>query len=82
MFLLENGITNFIKKFFTDTDGNNYIFERYFKDIPEADIQDNIVAMLDQWTAERRPTPVLNAYVYAQLARSAQTMTSDCGDHS
>ena len=66
-FLVQNGIGNFIKEYFTDDDGNNYIFERFFKDVPEGNIEREIRIMMQKWIAKNRPAPILNAHIINRL---------------
>jgi hypothetical protein len=66
-FLIEYGITNFIKEFFTDEHGNNYIFDRFFKDIPFYNIEHEINSMIQEWIEKNRPAPFLNTYVLNRL---------------
>ena len=66
-FLVQNGIGNFIKEYFTDDDGNNYIFERFFKDVPEGNIEREIRIMMQKWIAKNRPSPIINAHIINRL---------------
>ena len=66
-FLVQNGIVNFIRKYFTDDDGNNYIFERFFKDVPEGNIEREIRSMMQKWIAKNRPAPIINAHIINRL---------------
>jgi len=62
-FLIENGIGNFIRKYFKDEQGNNYIIERFFNDIPKNNIEREIRGMMQEWIAKNRPAPILNTYI-------------------
>ena len=66
-FLIENGIENFIIKYFTDNDGHNYIIERFFKDIPRGNIEREIGFMIHDWINLNRPYPILNKHIFKRL---------------
>lgn len=66
-YLIENGIEKFIRKYFTDDDGNNYLLNRFFKNIPEGKINQEIKRMMQDWIEKNRPAPVLNTYVLKRL---------------
>jgi hypothetical protein len=66
-YLIEYGITNFIKEFFTDESGINYIFDRFFKDVPFYNIEYEINSMIQEWIDKNRPAPILNTYVLNRL---------------
>ena len=66
-FLIQNGIVNFIDKYFTDIDGNNYIFERFFSNIPKDNIEQEIRNIMIEWINKNRPAPILNAHIITKL---------------
>ncbi len=66
-FLIENGIANFINKYFTDEDGNNYVIERFFKNIPKSHIEREIKNIMHEWVKKNRPAPILNTYILNRL---------------
>ncbi|MFW9866549.1 MAG: hypothetical protein ACFFEN_10680 [Candidatus Thorarchaeota archaeon] len=66
-YLIENGIENFIRKFFTDEHGNNYILNRFFKNVPKGQIQREIKIMMQEWINKGRPAPILNTYIMKRL---------------
>lgn len=66
-FLIQNGIMNFIDEFFTDDDGNNYIFERFFVNVPKDDIEQEIRNILLEWINKNRSTPILNIQIITKL---------------
>jgi len=65
---------NFIDKYFTDDDGNNYIFERFFKNIPIHNIEQEIKNLLLNWIDKNRPAPILNAQIITQLFYGAPNL--------
>ena len=67
IFLIQNGIVNFIDKYFTDDDGNNYIFERFFANVPKDDIEQEIRNIMTDWINKNRPAPILNAHIITKL---------------
>ncbi len=66
-YLFECGIENFLKKFFTDKHGNNYIIDRFFKNVPESHIEQEIKNMMQEWVKKNRPAPILNIYILNRL---------------
>jgi len=66
-FLIQNGIVNFIYKYFTDNDGNNYIFERFFNNIPLDNIEQEIKNLMLDWINKHRPAPILNSQIITKL---------------
>ncbi len=66
-FLVQNGIENFIKEYFTDDNGNNYLFERFFKDVPKDNIEREIRIVMQKWIEKKRPAPILNAHILNRL---------------
>lgn len=66
-FLIQNGIVNFIREYFTDDDGNNYIFERFFNNVPKDNIEQEIRIMMQKWIEKKRPAPILNAHIIKRL---------------
>ena len=66
-FLIENGIGNFIRKYFKDEQGNNYIIERFFKNIPKDNIERDIRTMMQEWITKNRLAPTLNTYILKRL---------------
>ena len=67
VFLIQNGIVNFIDEYFTDDDGNNYIFERFFKNIPKDNIEQEIKNLMLEWINKNRPAPILNIRIITRL---------------
>ena len=66
-FLIQNGIVNFIDEYFTDDDDNNYIFERFFNNIPMDNIEQEIKNIMLEWINKNRPAPILNAHIITRL---------------
>jgi hypothetical protein len=66
-FLIEYGIANFIKEFFTDKHGNNYIIDRFLKYVPFHKIDQNITSIIQEWIDKNRPAPILNTYILNRL---------------
>ncbi len=66
-FLIEYGIANFIIKYFTDDDGNNYVIDRFFKNVPKSHIEQEIKNMTQEWVKKNRPAPILNTYILNRL---------------
>ncbi|MFX1470578.1 MAG: hypothetical protein ACFFB8_18180, partial [Promethearchaeota archaeon] len=66
-YLIENGIENFIRKYFKDKNGNNYIFNRFFENAPNGKIQQDIKSMFQVWIEKNRPAPILNTYILKRL---------------
>jgi hypothetical protein len=66
-FLIQNGIVNFIDEYFTDDDGNNYIFERFFTNVPKDDIEQEIRNITLEWINKNRPAPILNIHIITKL---------------
>ncbi len=67
LYLLENGIESFITRYFTDTDGHNYIIERFFKSTPKGEMEAEIESMIHNWIKKKRPVPVLNPIIITRL---------------
>ena len=67
IFLIQNGIVNFIDEYFTDDDDNNYIFERFFNNIPMDNIEQEIKSFMHEWINKNRPAPILNAHIITKL---------------
>lgn len=67
LYLIEFGIENFIRKYFTDKNGHNYIIERFFRDIPKGGIEKEIRNMIHQWIKKNRPVPILNTYILEKI---------------
>ena len=67
-YLLENGIENFILKYFTDKHGCNYIVDRFFKDIPKGKIEKQIRVIIQEWVNKHRPAPILNTNILKRLS--------------
>jgi len=66
-FLIQNGIVNFIDEYFTDDDGNNYIFERFFANVPKDDIEQEIRYIMTEWINKNRSAPILNIHIITKL---------------
>ncbi len=66
-FLIQNGIMNFIDEYFTDDDGNNYIFERFFVNVPKDDIAQEIRYIMTEWINKNRSAPILNIQIITKL---------------
>jgi len=66
-FLVQNGIVNFIREYFTDDDGNNYVFERFFNNVPKDNIEQEIRSMMQKWIEKKRPAPILNVHIIKKL---------------
>ena len=66
-FLIQNGIVNFIDEYFTDDDDNNYIFERFFNNIPMDNIEQEIKNLMLEWIKKNRQAPILNAHIITKL---------------
>jgi len=66
-FLIQNGIVNFINEYFTDDNGNNYIFERFFSNIPKDNIEQDIKNLMLEWINKHRPAPILNSHIITKL---------------
>jgi len=66
-FLIQNGIVNFVFQYFTDDDGNNYIFERFFNNIPLDNVEQEIKNMMLIWINKNRPAPILNTHIITKL---------------
>ena len=66
-FLIQNGIVNFIDKYFTDDDDHNYIFERFFSNIPMDNIEQEIKKLVLEWINKHRPAPILNTHIIKTL---------------
>ena len=66
-FLIQNGIVNFIREYFTDDDGNNYVFERFFNNVPKGNIEQEIRNLMHEWNNKNRPTPILNIHIIKRL---------------
>jgi len=66
-YLIENGIENFITNYYTDDDGNNYILNRFFKNVPKGQIEQEIKKMMQEWIDKGRPAPILNKYILNRL---------------
>ena len=67
LYLIEYGVENFIKRYFTDSNGHNYIIERFFKNTPKGEIESEIITMINQWIKKNRPAPILNIYLLKKL---------------
>lgn len=70
-FLIENGIEKFIKQFFTDDNGHNYIIERFFSRTPIDKIELEISYMIINWIKKKRHVPILNPTISARLLNGA-----------
>ncbi len=66
-YLIENGIENFIANYFTDDNGDNYIFNRFFKNVPKGEIEQEIKKIMQEWIDKGRPAPILNTYILNRL---------------
>ena len=66
-FLIQNGIVNFIDEYFTDDDDNNFIFQRFFSNIPMDNIEQEIKNIMLEWIKKNRPAPILNAHIITRL---------------
>jgi hypothetical protein len=66
-FLIQNGIVNFIDEYFSDDDNNNYIFARFFSNIPIDNIEQDIKNLMLDWINKHRPAPILNARIITKL---------------
>ena len=75
-FLVQNGIVNFIRKYFTDDDGNNYIFERFFNNVPKDNIEQEIRIMMQKWIEKNRPAPILNFHIIKRLFCSTPNLVT------
>jgi len=69
-FLLEHGIANFLSTYFKDNQGNNYILDRFFKNVPKGHLEYEIKLMIQDWFNKGRPTPLLNIYTWNRLFSS------------
>ena len=58
---------NFIKEFFTDQQGDNYIINRFFKNVPKGQIEQEIKKMMQEWIDKGRPAPILNTFILNRL---------------
>ena len=67
LYLIEYGIENFIVRYFTDNNGQNYIINRFFKNIPRGDIDTEIRTMIQHWIDKNRPIPILNKFIFKKL---------------
>jgi len=67
LYLIENGIENFIIEYFTDKDGHNYIIDRFFKDIPKDKIEEEILFIIEDWANKNRSAPILNTHILNRL---------------
>ena len=63
---MTNGIV-WKKEYFTDDDGNNYIFERFFTNVPKDDIEQEIRNITLEWIKKNRPAPILNIHIITKL---------------
>ncbi len=66
-YLIENGVEKFIIKFFTGKQGNNYILDRFFKNVPKGHIEQEIKKMMQEWIDKGRPAPHLNTHILNRL---------------
>lgn len=66
-YLIENGIERFIRKYFNDENGNNYLINRFFKNTSKGKINEEIKLILQKWINKNRPAPILNTYVLKRL---------------
>jgi len=66
-YLIEYGIENFLRKFFTDKHGNNYILDRFFKNVPKGHIEHEIRNLMQEWINKRRLAPILNSHILNRL---------------
>ena len=67
LYLIENGIENFIIEYFTDKDGHNYIIDRFFKDVPKDKIEEEIRFIIEDWANKNRSAPILNTHILNRL---------------
>ena len=67
LYLIENGIENFIIEYFTDKDGHNYIINRFFKDVPKDKIEEEIRFIIEDWANKNRSAPNLNTHILNRL---------------
>jgi len=75
-FLIQNGIVNFIREYFTDDDGNNYLFERFFNNVPKDNIEREIRNMMQKWIEKKRPAPILNIHIIKRLFCSTPNLVT------
>jgi len=68
LYLIENGVENFIFKYFTDENGCNYIVDRFFKDIPKGKIENDIRIIIQEWVNKNRPAPIINSNIFKRLS--------------
>ncbi|MEE9378507.1 MAG: hypothetical protein V3V33_10785 [Candidatus Lokiarchaeia archaeon] len=66
-YLIEYGIENFIRKYFTDKNGNNYLINRFFKNATFGHIEQEIIFLMQKWIEKNRPAPILNTYILNRL---------------
>ncbi len=66
-YLIENGIENFIVNYFTDEQGNNYVLNRFFNNVPKGHIEQEIRSMMQDWINKGRPAPILNTHILNRL---------------
>lgn len=76
-YLIENGVEKFIIEFFTDEQGNNYILDRFFKNVPKGQIKQEIKKMMQEWTDKGRPTPIFNTYVLNRLLSGSPNLLTN-----
>jgi len=74
-FLIENSIEKFINEYFTDKDGQNYIIERFFKDIHRDRIEQEIGIMMKNWINHDRSAPILNVHILKKLLRCTPNLS-------
>lgn len=70
-YLIENGFEKFIRKYFTDENGHNYIIERFFNKTLKGKMEPEISAMIVNWIKKKRPVPVLNPIISTKLLDGA-----------
>jgi len=73
-YLIENGVEKFIIKFFTDEQGNNYILERFFNNVPKGHIEQEIKITMQEWIDKGRPVPLLNTHILNRLFFDSQNL--------
>jgi len=76
LYLLENGIENFILKYFTDKDGHNYIIERFFRDISRSKFEEGLRIIILDWINKNRPFPILNQEILNKLFQEASNLSN------
>ena len=66
-YLIENGIENFIREYFSDKQDNNHVIDRFFENVPNGKIHQDIKYIFQVWIEKNRPAPILNTYILKRL---------------